>query len=176
MEELTNRNKNEFLALCKQEFESFSAKHSPTSGKRYSLKEASAQAVISFKQEHSRYPKVFEFLQYVSRMFAIHAPLKTEKCAYYSYYRDEDNTQMGRIFKRIEKENVLKVLNFIAYDIEHCSTHTHRVKQVKSHFSQICVYPNKKYYKEFPDEIPEYVMPYTPCENSKTSIMGKTPS
>lgn len=173
MEELTNRNKHEFLALCKQEFESFSAENISRPGGGYTLNEATKDAVVSFKQEHNRYPKIFEFLQYVSRMFAVHSPINKKRDAYLSYYRDKDNSQIGEFFRRIAVEDVFKVLNCIAYNIQQSSTHTHCVKQVKNHFSQICVYPDKKYYKDFPDEIPEYVMLNADCERSKKPIKDK---
>ena len=167
MEELTNRNKHEFLALCKQEFESFSAQNISRGG-RYTLNEATKDAVVSFKQEHDRYPKVFEFLQYVSRLFAINSPINKKRNAYLSYYRDKNNSQIGKWFQRIADEDVPKVLNCIAYNIQQYSTRTQRIKQAKSQFSQICVYPDNKDYKAFSDEIPQYVMLNTRSEKPVT--------
>ena len=178
MEELTNVTKHEFLAICESEFNKYSSENNVQNGKRYSLENASEQAIIEFKQEYGRNPKVFEWLQYVSRMFAKYAPVNSKKSAYYSYFRDEKKTVLGSIFERIRKENVNKVFNFISYDIQHCSTHTNCVKQIKSHFSKICVTPSNIYYKDFPDKTAESVMLYSekslnknpkkaPCQSKK---------
>lgn len=153
---LSEANKDQFIQLAKDEFEKYS-QMTQYRKPGYTLKNAVTDAVKGFHAEHGRWPKVFEYLLYTSRMFAKYSPDKTND-TYCIWHIKNGERKMGKAFARIEAGNIKKLLNFIAFDSQNNGPDDSQwVTKSKHFFENIQVYPDNLKYKENKEAIPEYI-------------------